>query len=261
MEIIDFHTHTDYDYHLADHGVVMDSGRFRDDLLACGITRACGSVIYTGMTGLPVEQYETLVPKLNDRAVEIAEELGGFYIPGIHVHPQFLQMSLGEIERAHRCGIRLIGELVPGMMSHKNGYFCENFMEMMHLAAEFDMVVSLHPYGMKDMYALSRALRDSLPRLKVVWAHLNGSGELVKQLELMEDCPNLYYDTSAHGCDMDGTLRYAIDRVGHERILFGTDYPGVQPACDVAGILAEPLTDAEREAILAGNAKRLLGLE
>lgn len=49
--------------------------------------------------------------------------------------------------------------------------------------------------------------------------------------------------------------------VGSDRLLFGTDYPGVGPAADIAAVLFEPLTHREREAIFFRNAERLLGIE
>lgn len=46
QRIIDFHVHPRYDFHLANHGVEITDELFRDDLLSCGITAVCGSVIH-----------------------------------------------------------------------------------------------------------------------------------------------------------------------------------------------------------------------
>jgi predicted TIM-barrel fold metal-dependent hydrolase len=255
MEVIDFHVHPMYDFHLPTHGVEIDLERFKNDLLANGITRACGSVIYRAMNNRPLEEYERIIPLLNDQALECREKMGDFYVPGIHVHPAFAELSCREIERCHKKGVRLIGELVPYMMRWSN-YACPNFLDIMEYAAELGMVVSMHPSKPQDMLAFSKAM----PRLNIVWAHFSGYGQYEHHMELLRRFENVHFDISAHGCDFDGTLRRAVNEAGCERLLFGTDYPGINPASDVAAVLFEPLTEREREAILCGNARRLLKL-
>ena len=93
MNIIDFHCHPGYDFYRSVHGIDIDNDRFFSDLSECGIEKCCGSVIDEGMCARPIEEYETLVPALNDRAIKIALSSGGRYIPGIHIHPMFVEMS------------------------------------------------------------------------------------------------------------------------------------------------------------------------
>lgn len=256
MRIIDFHCHPAYDFHFPTHGVSIDAERFREDLLANGITKCCGSVIERAMNHCPVEDYRQILPQLNDRAINYQQIFGDFYTAGIHVHPAFVDLSCREIERAHEAGVRLIGELVPYMMGWSE---CSTpaFLEIMDCARAYDMTVNIHPTSIKDMYELSCALPD----LKLVWAHLSAYGGLEDHIEMMRRNKNLCFDISAHGTDQVGTLRRTIDQVGCERLLFGTDYPGIGPASDLAAIMLEPLTDSEREAILWHNAARLLGIE
>ena len=55
-------------------------------------------------------------------------------------------------------------------------------------------------------------------------------------------------------------LRHLAAEVGPARILMGTDYPYPWSAAPVDQILKAPgLADAEREAMLGGTARRLLG--
>ena len=255
MKIIDFHVHPMYDFHLSTHGVAIATERFREDLEQNGISMACGSVIYTSMKNQPLETYEQSIQKLNDQALRCREEMGGFYIPGIHVHPAFVETSCRELKRCHQEGVKLVGELVHYMMGWSK-YACANFIEIMEYARDLDMVVNMHPSTPQDMFALCEAV----PGLKIVWAHLSGHNALEEHLEMMRRYENVHFDISAHGMDKDGSLRYTIDRVGYERLLFGTDYPGVGPAADIAGVLFEQLTDDELEAIFYKNAERLLEL-
>lgn len=255
MEIIDFHAHPMYDFHESGHGVNIDNQRFRRDLEQCGITTVCGSVIYRAMENKSTEEYARLIPVLNDQAVACQKEMAGFYIPGIHVHPDHVELSIREMERCYEKDVRLIGELVPYMMGWKE-YAVPGFIEIMERARELDMIVSMHPSNPEDMVALAEAI----PGLNIVWAHFSGYGLYEAHLELMRKYENICFDISAHGTDYEGTLRHTIDCVGKDRILFGTDYPGVGPASDVAAVLFEDLTTEEQEAIFYKNAKRLLQL-
>ena len=68
----------------------------------------------------------------------------------------------------------------------------------------------------------------------------------------------LYVDTVGYGL---APVEYCYTQLGAGRLLFGTDHPYGAPS--VPGQLADrlPCTPAEREQILAGNARRLLRLD
>lgn len=254
-KIIDFHVHPCYDFHLANHGVNITHERFRNDLLANGITAACGSVIWADMMGKESAAYEDVCVKANRAALACRDAMGTFYHPGIHVHPGFVQTSCEEIAWAKAHGINLIGELVPYMMGWSR-YSSPKMLEILSYADELGMVVSMHPSVPDDMEALAAAL----PNLKLVYAHLGGYGQYDSHLALMKKHDNVYFDYSAHGSDFDGILRKTINEVGCDRILFGTDYPGVNPASDIAAVLFEDLTPCELECVFHRNAEELLRL-
>ena len=76
-------------------------------------------------------------------------------------------------------------------------------------------------------------------------------------VDMMKKYHNVYYDISAHGIDRKGMLRDAVNKVGKERILYGTDYPGYDPALFINSVIHSGLTDDEQEFIFYKNAERL----
>jgi aminocarboxymuconate-semialdehyde decarboxylase len=68
-----------------------------------------------------------------------------------------------------------------------------------------------------------------------------------------------YFDTLTHD---DALLRSLIDYAGREQVLFGSDYPfDMGDARHVDAVRALGLASDVEEAVLAGNAERLLALE
>jgi aminocarboxymuconate-semialdehyde decarboxylase len=66
------------------------------------------------------------------------------------------------------------------------------------------------------------------------------------------------FDTIAHD---PAQLRALVEAVGAERVLLGSDYPFDMADPDPVGtVRAAGLDRREQEALLAGNAERLLGL-
>lgn len=67
-------------------------------------------------------------------------------------------------------------------------------------------------------------------------------------------------DLSGTGLHRFGVVKYLIDRVGADRILFGTDYPICNPGMYVAAVRMEEISEQEREKIFHINAEKLLGI-
>ena len=102
------------------------------------------------------------------------------------------------------------------------------------------------------------ALAAAHPGLRIHMAHLWGAGW--RGIADVAPHPNVWVDTS--GSDPEaGLLEYALRELGHERILFGSDAPGRGFPVQLGKIEGAEMESAWREAILAGNAARLYGLE
>ncbi|MBR2616147.1 MAG: amidohydrolase family protein [Clostridia bacterium] len=253
--IFDFHLHPGYDF----HGNDTDREAFIAALKKDGLCGAAGSFINLDMYKKPVEEYGWRIPELNRKAWEWHEAYPDFFVPGIHVHPDHLAVSGEEMEKHKARGGVLVGEIVYYMMGFR--YDHPKALELFAIARDLGLTVNLHPSRNMET---NRALIRNLPGLRIVLAHLGGYGLYEAFLEEMRRNERICADFSAFAPERPGMLRDAVNRVGSERILYGTDYPalrgeGLQKQY-VDYVLSEHLSPEATENILARNAERLLGL-
>ena len=259
-EIIDFHTHPfdDSATNICAHKEYLPGENTVEYLKGLGISKICGSVLCRNIPD--VSHYETywdMIVDGNNRALMLQKQYGGFYIPGFHVHPDYVKESCGEIERMHSLGIRLMGELVPYMHGWSD-YSCKAFDEILDVATEYGMVVNLHT--MADQDQMDEMVRKH-PKTVFVAAHPREYPDYMRHLNHMKISENYYLDLSGTGLFRHGMLRHGVDEVGAERFLFGSDYPTCNPAMFLGGVILDTsISEEEKTLILAGNAKRLLQL-
>ena len=254
-EIIDFHTHP-FPEAAANINSYKDHGTEDQEsyLRSLGISAICGSVIYRLAPG--DDPWETILA-CNNGALALQKQLGSFYIPGFHVHPDFVKESCDEILRMHNSGVRLIGELVPYLHGWSD-YSLSAFDEILDAAEQYNMIVSFHSMDNDQMDTMVRRH----PKTVFVATHPGEYPDYMRHLERMKFSENYYLDLSGYGLFRHRMLRYGIDTMGIHRFLFGSDYPTCSPAMYIGGVALDPLlTDAEKQQIFSGNAKRLLGLE
>lgn len=95
------------------------------------------------------------------------------------------------------------------------------------------------------------------PHTTFVLGH-SGALQSEEALRFAEDHPNTYFELSCLGLT---ALRRVLERVPHERILYGTDWPFYHQALTLARVLIATEGAPElRRAVLHDNAARLYGL-
>ncbi|MEM2985127.1 MAG: amidohydrolase family protein [Candidatus Freyarchaeota archaeon] len=113
------------------------------------------------------------------------------------------------------------------------------------------------------------SVAERYPRLNIVGAHLGSySAEnpgiwFEEMMQVVEQYDNIYTDTSAVDPEL---VRRAVNRVGSEKILFGSDYPVVLTYCDrkvgmllnLGNILNLDISTEDKINILGKNAKKIL---
>lgn len=135
------------------------------------------------------------------------------------------------------------------------------------MQGEFAIIVHVGEGGSADgnarcTPAMLRQLALRFPRLDVVACHFGGYRLLDEAEESVVGLP-IYLDTSWPPglASLDPIrIRRLVERHGPERVLFASDWPMSQPTHDIAAVYELGLSDADTEAILGENAKRLFAL-
>ncbi len=257
---IDFHTHPfltqDENYCFFKDLFKPDPTEFKDRLMRCNITHICGSVIKR----FEPQSFED-VKVLNRHALQLRDEYKGFYTPGFHIHPSFIDESIKEIEFMHKEGLKLVGELVPYMMGWRSFEF-DNLLKILEAVNDYGMVVSYHtPWNMTQEQI--ETILTKFKKINLVGAHPSSENKdrHAQHIGLLKKYDNYWMDISGDGICRFATPRMFVNEVGADRILFGSDYPINSPAVYTEGLKCDLLTNEELEKILYKNAKRLLDIE
>ena len=98
--------------------------------------------------------------------------------------------------------------------------------------------------------------------VRLILAHLGNSadGSIARQVNAIKAARNgnLFVDTSSARSMFSGLIEWAVEEIGHERILFGTDAPLYWAGAQKARIETAEIDHVAKEAILFRNAAALL---
>jgi len=114
------------------------------------------------------------------------------------------------------------------------------------------------PIVFEEEFAFTEAFVKKTRSLKVIIPHLGGlEGSPMDFLNTFKGRDNVYFDTALASSD---TVMKFLDKIGHERILFGSDVPFGTMKGELEKILSLPIVDEKKEWVLSKNLKRLIGL-
>jgi predicted TIM-barrel fold metal-dependent hydrolase len=237
------------------HPVTRDAGDMVRYLRDCGVTRAVVSC-----AGSQRSRTAADLVIGNDIACRLSEEHPGFVTPACLVNPNFLPESLAELERAAARGVRWVGELCGYIAGYPftapSGEATAGFAEIVRRASGLGMVLHLHA-GTEEMARLAEAY----PQARFVIAHIGDSApRCAERIEMVASHPNVHLDISGAGSERVGILELAVQRIGPERVLFGSDFTINDPGMVIARVQRASLSAAEREKVLHENVERLLSL-
>jgi predicted TIM-barrel fold metal-dependent hydrolase len=243
--IIDFHTHVD---EAPAFGWIDPPEKIIGLLDAAGIDRAV-IMTYTDLPGANPEALDYIV----DAAARYPDRL----IPFVRLNPNYRDEMPAILERAIAAGVRGVKTHPTTTLAHPAG---DATVEMLRLAAAAGLPVLFHcgddPYTTPQALGLAAA---AVPECTVVFGHMGGYFHAADAIETAERLPNVVLETSA--MPHPELIRRAVETLGAERVVFGSDGPGCNPALEVEKIRRLGLATAAEAAVLGGNAVRLLGLE
>jgi len=133
-------------------------------------------------------------------------------------------------------------------------YSLENYGDkIFSFASEYETVVLIHPEKNAD-YILPFA--DKFSKVKFIIAHL-GSFDGTKYAEAIKYAKhsNIYTDTSGIASSNNNIIEYTVNKVGSERILFGTDT--YSAAFQRGRIQFASISEEDKKNILRYNAENL----
>jgi len=228
--------------------------RLLDTMDANGIDRA---VVVAGGAITPHELSRQIVEgghvegdADNDAVEKGCEDSGGRLVPFFFANPH--NGSSQYRERAARfSGLKL----APGV--HGVPLLDPRTKNLVSVAGQVGHNVYLHclqreGFTVRDLVALAA----EFPLVRLVLGHA-GVGDLdFYGVDLIADSANIHFETSG---GYTSVIRHALDRLGPERVLFGSEHPLQSSRVELLKFEELGLTEEERKLVMWDNAVRLLG--
>jgi len=183
------------------------------------------------------------------------------------VQPLDIKAAIREVERCSVGGAKGIGELRPDVQGFdlNQNKSLDAFVEVI---IRNKMVLSLHasePVGHEYpgkgniVPGLLYEFIKRYPQLKVILAHFGGGLPFYELMpEVKQLLQNTYYDTAAAPFLYSPDIYKALDTIiGSEKLLFGSDWPLIDPERVIDQVKAAGLGREQMNNILYGNAERL----
>ena len=103
------------------------------------------------------------------------------------------------------------------------------------------------------------AVAAAHPEVRLVLGHSLAPNGYADACDLARKHENVYLDTATSQVNY-GQVASMVDRIGPDKILFGSDTPFLDPAPQVAKVVFARISDGDKRQILGGNAERVFGL-
>ncbi len=133
---------------------------------------------------------------------------------------------------------------------------------VMERAAKLNVPVLHHAWYKATGFAFNESTPAQIadlarrhPKVTIIMAHLAAGGW--RGVRDVLDCPNVLVDTSG-AQPHAGLVDYAVDLLGAERVVFGSDWPIRDFGAQRARVEGGNLTPAQRDLVLGGNMERVL---
>ena len=227
---------------------------------------------------LPVATNTSQVEKINSSSAALNEKLFGEGIISFGcIHPDFMNYR-EEMRRVKNYGLKGI-KIHP--VYQDTNLDDVKFLRIIDCAAENDLIVVTHagldigfPGVVRCSPEMAKKVVNEVGEFKFILAHMGGWKNWSEVLEILADT-GIFIDTSfstgkivprsdfhwsAEDLNLLTPAQFMefVKTFGAERILFGTDSPWTSARTSIEFIENLPLSDADKNKILGGNARELL---
>ena len=255
MRAIDIHTHPI----ISRKGLVRAKvGEFAAGARARGVERmiCLGDVLAFGP-----RPNRRQVRIINDETAQVVRWFPATYIGFCCLNPVLGERAV--MEEVERC---VGGMGFRGLKLEISNNARDACMKPVMKAAErWNVPVLQHTWSMTNIHQRSfhsdpedtALLARRHPNVQVIMAHLTGCG--YRGVLEAKGVENLVVDTSG-GYPEAGILDYALEHLGADHIVYGSDLPIRETGVTLGRIVGTPMSASEREKILIGNTRRILKL-
>jgi len=245
MEIIDAHSHLYYPGEYFAHSLFPTFEDRVRTLREAGVSRALAS----RNESVADRSYEELWES-NKRIAKACEASEGLYFPSALIQPEDDRAC----ELLRRCreelGMRFMGEMFEDVLGHTWG--TPRYYKLIECAIDLRVVPLIH---CRDAVVVDIGTR--YPEGRFIIAHLRIDGGSEGRLEALAPYPNLCMDISGSAVASASLIREAIQGLGVERVLFGSDMGAVDPVIAAMCVKRSGLSEEDQRKVFAENFKSL----
>lgn len=206
----------------------------------------------------------------NDYILEAIAKYPSRLIGFCSIQPLENESSLREIERCSKAGAKGVGELRPDLQGY-NLCMPELMEPVVESLIKHNMILSLHAsepvgheYSGKGDITPTIIYRfiKKYPELKLILAHFGGGLAFYELMpEVSKMLSNTYYDTAAAPFLYTSQIYNALILItGSGKLLFGSDWPLLEPVRVLNHLKAAHLNQDDFSNIVHCNVQKLLGV-
>jgi predicted TIM-barrel fold metal-dependent hydrolase len=250
MPVIDAHTHLGRgDEHYGKQAIWDRRTHFlADDMLRLMEEVGIDRVVAFGL-GQP--GFDDRVRPVIDAVQRYPERFIGFY----WANPHEPDARAGFVRGVREYGLKGL-KLHPIIDAYQANH--SMVFPLIEAAGELGVPVTIHSHQPGSQPALIGDLASRFPQVTIIMAHM-GMAAYRDAIYVAQKEPNVVLETSAQPWT-HRVVRVAAERIGIERIVFGSDAPLHHPKVELTKIEVAGLAPEEKALVLGGNIARLLGL-
>ena len=197
-------------------------------------------------------------PEVNPGAIELVAEACARFPDRLwafaRIHPWYGDRAVALLERAFELGFKGLKLHPVSTIAHPAG---EETLRLIRAAAAHGAPTLFHcgDDPMATPLAIAAAAA-ACPGATIVLGHMGGYFHVDEAIDVAERYDNVVLETSA--MPYPAKIREAVERIGADRVIYGSDGPVCSPPLEVEKVRLARLTPAAQRLVLGENALRLL---